>query len=121
MPTGVFFVSNRFGGSKKWRFRSVVGKVLPVLLFMTILTLFNMGISSLTEVTYDEAIESAQRAVKRAVITFYAVEGFYPPNIDVLIERYGLIIDLDRFAVHYNAFASNVMPHISIFPRNAGS
>ena len=49
----------------------------------------------------------------KAAINCYAIEGFYPADIDYLKDNYGLIID-DRYNVFYEVQASNIMPNISV-------
>ena len=60
--------------------------------------------------------ESLRRAVTRASVQCYAIEGRYPPSVEYLEENYGVRIDRDRYNVFYNGFASNVMPEIVINP-----
>lgn len=55
--------------------------------------------------------------VRRAAVACYAAEGRYPQTLDALKERYGLRYDEERFFVHYDAFASNVMPDIAVIMR----
>lgn len=57
-----------------------------------------------------------RRAVTRASVQCYAIEGRYPPSVEYLEENYGVRIDRDRYNVFYNGFASNVMPEIVINP-----
>ena len=47
----------------------------------------------------------------------YATEGVYPPTIEYLEERYGVQIDRERYTVHYDIFAENLMPDILVLPR----
>ena len=58
-------------------------------------------------------------AVKNAALTCYAVEGSYPQNLEYLREHYKLAYNRDRFVVEYDAFASNLMPSISVRERGA--
>lgn len=60
--------------------------------------------------------ETLRRAVTRASVQCYAIEGRYPPSVDYLEENYGINIDRKRYHVFYNGFASNVMPEITIIP-----
>jgi len=60
-------------------------------------------------------------AVRRAMVTCYAVEGQYPPTIQYLEANYALKFDDDRFIVSYDAFASNIMPTVSILRRDEGA
>ena len=58
-------------------------------------------------------------AVRRAVVTCYAVEGAYPSGLDYLKEHYGLVYDEEDYFVSYDAFASNIMPDILVTERGA--
>ena len=53
-------------------------------------------------------------AVRSAALTCYAVEGAYPSDVEYLRENYGLSYDAERYAVDYDAFASNLMPEIRV-------
>jgi len=70
-----------------------------------------------------EAEQQAQlaEAVRRAMVTCYATEGQYPPTLEYLEANYALKFDDDRFIVSYDAFASNIMPSVSIFRRDGGA
>ena len=70
-----------------------------------------------------EAEQEAQLrdAVRRAMVTCYATEGQYPPTLDYLKENYALAFDDERYLVSYDAFASNIMPAVSIFRRDEGT
>lgn len=70
--------------------------------------------------TQNEQTALLEQAVRRAVITCYAVEGRYPDTIEYLQKHYGLAYDSHRFIIRYDAFASNVMPDIVIMVRGGG-
>ncbi len=53
----------------------------------------------------------------RAVISCYATEGSYPESYEYLQKNYGVSINEDKYAVFYEAFASNMMPDITIIER----
>ena len=52
--------------------------------------------------------------VRQAAISCYASEGRYPQELAYLMEHYGLVYDETRYSVWYDAFASNVIPDISV-------
>ena len=60
-----------------------------------------------------------QEAVRRAMITCYAVEGAYPPDVNYLMENYGLAYNDEEYFVSYQAFASNVLPEIHVTRKGA--
>ena len=110
-------MASRFG-KPPGQHRKRLGILLPVLLFCLLAVLLNTGLNHLTDANEQEALEAARRAVVRSVMTFYAIEGRYPPSIDYLIENHGLSVDRQRFIVHYDVFAANIMPQIIVLPRD---
>lgn len=105
---------------KKKRFSSG-GVLLSVFFFGALIALFIWGLGDLSQRTQAEQLNSAQKAVTRAAVQCYAVEGQYPPSIAYLREHYGLSVDTERYIVEYRAFASNIMPTITVLPRDFDS
>ena len=64
-----------------------------------------------------EGINTLEQNLHRAAVQCYAVEGFYPPDAAYLEENYGVTVDRDRYAVHYEVFASNILPEITVVLR----
>jgi hypothetical protein len=62
----------------------------------------------------EEALQIVRDSVIRAVVSCYAYEGFYPDNIDYLIDNYSLAIDTSRYLVYFDKIADNLMPNIVI-------
>ena len=60
--------------------------------------------------------ETLKKAVTRASVQCYAIEGRYPPSVEYLEENYGVQINRKKYNVFYDGFASNVMPEINIIP-----
>ena len=92
--------------------------LLFILFFCLIMYMFNVGIERLTHVNEQQQLESVHNAVVRAVIVYYAIEGRFPPSIDYLVLYHNLMADQDRFIIHYNLFADNIMPHITVIERD---
>ena len=65
----------------------------------------------------EEELALLSQQVRRAAVACYASEGRYPQSLDYLEHEYGLRYDSVRYAVRYDAFASNVMPDISVSVR----
>ena len=63
------------------------------------------------------AAKQLEEAIRRSAVACYGAEGFYPPNMAYLTEHYGIDYDTDRYIVHYELFASNVMPDISVLKK----
>ena len=58
-----------------------------------------------------------QDALTRAAVSCYAAEGVYPPDLDYLIDHYGIQINDDLYTVKYEVIASNLMPDITVLEK----
>lgn len=65
-----------------------------------------------------EQKEILQNAVDRMITECYAMEGSYPPDIEYLVEHYGLTYDEDEYWIDYQYIASNLRPDVTIIKRN---
>ena len=106
----------RFKGAR--RSKGILGILMPIGLLCAIVIMLHMGLHYLTQANEQEALESTRNAVVRAMVQFYSIEGYYPPTLDYLAERYGLQLDTERFIIHYNASGSNIRPHVAVFLRD---
>ena len=75
-----------------------------------------IGLGSLSSTQSDKQLEIARNAIMRAAIQCYALESQFPPSLEYLIENYGLMIDEEKFIVHYRPIGSNIVPEIQVFP-----
>lgn len=92
--------------------------LLPIAVIVALVFVLSQAVDTLGAKSETEQLEAAKRALSRAAVQCYALEGRYPPNIDYLRENYGLNIDTDIYIIHYIAFASNIMPDIDVLPIN---
>lgn len=67
-----------------------------------------------------DSMRIVRDAVRRAALTCYAIEGRYPRTLSYLERNYGLTYDEKNYVVVYDAFASNVMPGISVLSKEDG-
>jgi hypothetical protein len=95
--------------------------LFPVLLVTLFLYLLNVGLNALSARTEMERLESAKNAVTRAAVQCYALEGRYPMHVSYLEENYGLRVDRDKYVIHYQAFASHIIPDIDVIPLDLSS
>ncbi len=86
-------------------------------IFTCLVTLLLLGVENAERGARRLELQIVERAVNRAVVSCYAMEGFYPPNIDYLIENYGLNVDLSKYYVHHEAFAPNIYPTVWVVRR----
>ena len=90
------------------------GFVVPVLFTVAVMVLIMSGLRQTEEASRAEGLRILEDSIRRAVITAYAIEGKYPGSIKDIVEHYGINIDETKYAVHYEIFASNIMPDITV-------
>ncbi len=87
------------------------------LLVPLMLVWFLLGISRMERGGQAEELRLLEDALRRGAAACYAAEGFYPPELTYLCRHYGVIIDESRYVVYYDAFASNLMPDITVLKK----
>ena len=95
---------------KKW--------MASIVLFAALMVLFLLGTDYFANMADEEEGRIQENAIHKACVTCYAVEGTYPPNLKYLEKHYGVRVDREKYAVHYEIFASNIMPIITIVQRD---
>ncbi len=63
----------------------------------------------------EQSYRILSEAIIRSAVQCYAIEGFYPPDIEYLESNYGLLVDHDKYFVSYSVFASNIIPEVQVF------
>ncbi len=87
--------------------------VLGILSLLIVGILFCGILNSQKEYNQNE-LDRIELNIRKAVITCYSIEGFYPSSIDYLEENYGLVIDKREINVFYQAVGSNIFPDIMV-------
>ena len=88
-----------------------------ILLALAVLICFLIAVSRLEQGREEQGRQQLEEALRRTAVACYASEGFYPPNVDYMVQHYGLQYDEDAYRVHYEIFASNLMPDITVVER----
>lgn len=78
------------------------------------------GLSGYADGSDDRQVSEVRDTVMAYVAQCYALEGAYPPDLKYLAENYGLQLDTKRYIYHYNIYASNRLPDVRVFAREAG-
>ena len=87
---------------------------LGLLLFVAVAAWMVRGVREAAEVSFREGLRITEEAVRRAVVSCYALEGVYPANYEDLKAKSGLVIDEEKYKVFYEIFASNIMPSVTV-------
>lgn len=92
-------------------------KIRNVILALAVLLCFLTAVERLEQGRKDEGKQQLEDAVRRTAVACYASEGFYPPSVEDMVRRYGLQYDETAYMIHYEIFASNLMPEITVVER----
>lgn len=90
---------------------------LGALTFALIIAITFAGLRQAEEASGAEGLRLQEEAIMRALIHCYAVEGFFPDSLDYIATNYGIYIDYSRFIIHYEIFASNILPDLRVFKK----
>ena len=95
---------------------SIYGYLLSAAAMAAVIAIAAGAMISFAGRTGSREEETLKKAVTRASVQCYAIEGRYPPSVEYLEENYGVQINRKKYNVFYDGFASNVMPEINIIP-----
>jgi hypothetical protein len=103
----------------KMNFHQLKQIQLAIMVIVSLLLVYFVvsGIASYDDHYSVAETERVEALIERYVIQCYATEGAYPPNIQYLVEHYGLIINEDKYIYEYEPVAENIKPMIQIFVR----
>ena len=94
--------------------KNIIKYCLPFIIAAVLLAITLTSIGNLSGGSKAEERQQLEDALRRASVSCYAARGFYPPDLDYLVSRYGIQIDKEHFAVFYEVFAENLMPQINV-------
>ena len=92
--------------------------LLFLLVVAVVLVMASMPLGGFMDDSVEMQCRAIEQAISAAMLQCYALEGSYPPDVNYLAENYGVIINRELYYYHYEVFASNVRPEISVTPRN---
>ena len=102
-------------------FRSIL---TPILFTVIVMGMIVYGLRQTEEASKAEGLRILEESIRRAVVINYAIEGTYPQSIADVEEKYGIIINgtngRTEYIVHYNIFASNIMPDVAVIELTGG-
>ncbi|MDR1246163.1 MAG: hypothetical protein LBK57_03945 [Clostridiales Family XIII bacterium] len=93
--------------------------ILPIVLFLIVLSLFVIAVSKIAGKSENEGIHLTAESIKRAAVQCYALEGVYPADFDYLKDHYAVRPDENKYIIYYTYTASNLMPEIDVLSANA--
>lgn len=108
---------NRFS-QKSLKKRILESVNFSVVFFVVIIAVFIMGITVISNRNARDEKDILVNAINKDIVHCYAIEGYYPPNLEYIVEHYGLTYDSDKYIVDYEPIGNNIMPSVTIVEKN---
>ena len=99
---------------KKSAFDAIRDCLATIVFTLAVIAMVIVGLRATEISSRAEGLRLLEESIMRAVIQCYAVEGAYPDSLKRIEEHYGVYIDGTRYVVHYDIFASNILPDITV-------
>jgi hypothetical protein len=94
---------------------AVLREALGAILFtLAIVAMIAAGLVQTAESNRAEGLRLLEESIRRAAVECYALEGSYPESLEYIEEHYGVLVDRNRYFVHYDLPMSNFMPEITV-------
>ena len=95
--------------------KTLFGSVqFSVIFVIAVFVFFLYMLGNISDDTKARQEESLNSALNRAIVSCYCVEGTYPPNLEYMVEHYGLTYDKDSFFIDYRPEGSNIYPEVVV-------
>ena len=85
-----------------------------LIMSVAVLVIVVIGTANAAGAQEQQEMQMAEDSIRRAVVSCYAIEGAYPESFAYVKEHYGVTVDEEKYAVHYEVFAENIMPEITV-------
>ena len=87
---------------------------LSLLITLGIFILFILQIQNITHLTKQQQRINLEKAISRDIIQCYALEGYYPPDLNYIEEHYGLTYNKSEIFIDYQIEGENIKPTFTI-------
>ncbi len=98
--------------------RSSLGRFLqyavPAVVFAAMIAWLVIAVGNAQTVSEKEQLLSVKKSIEKGITMCYAIEGAYPSDTEYLTENYGVYYDSTKYTVHYECFADNVRPSVTV-------
>ncbi len=102
--------------------KKIIGSVpgiLGIVLFAVMIVWLVLALGNASRASDSEQLAQVRQSVENGITLCYAVEGAYPERLDHLTMNYGVVYDESRYLVHYERFAANVRPTVTVIERES--
>lgn len=92
---------------------------LGAVLFAVMILWLVLALGNASRASESERLAQVKQSVENGITLCYATEGAYPESLEYLTQSYGVVYDESRYLVHYERFAANVRPTVTVIRRES--
>lgn len=92
-------------------------KKRTVILVAVLVLAFALAVFRLEQGQQSEQRRLLEERIRRIAVSCYSLEGYYPPSLAYMTEHYGLTYDENAYRIHYEIYATNLMPDITVLEK----
>lgn len=92
----------------------LIAPVTGIVLFIALLVWFFTGVGNAGKASSERQLEAVKASVENGITLCYSIEGAYPESLGYLTENYGVNYNKERYIVHYECFAANIRPNVTV-------
>ncbi len=104
----------KYSDAKKEYSKNLARTVITAVVLCAVFFVLSLWIA---RVSRTENLKLLTQSVKRTCVECYAIEGEYPASVEYMVTNYGLKYDKDKYYIHYDYLAGNMMPTIEIYEK----
>ena len=98
--------------------KGILKTCIPLIIALAAVLIISTALGNLSDGDRLEGKEQLEEALRRAALSCYASEGFFPPDVSYIEDNYGVQVDDKSYMVFYDVFAENLMPDIHVVVRS---
>lgn len=85
--------------------------------FFVIMMMCIYGADSISKQNLTMQQQTLEDALHNSTIQYYALQGYYPENLNALLSSSTISYDEEKFYIDYQPIAANIMPDITVIQR----
>lgn len=93
--------------------KSKISLMITIIFFIVLI----FQIQNIALLTKKQQQINLEKALSRDIIECYALEGYYPPDLNYIEEHYGLSYNKSEFFIDYQIEGENIKPTFTIIER----
>ncbi len=92
--------------------------VLSVVLFIVLIVWLLAALGNTEAASQRQQMESVKNTIENGITLCYSIEGTYPESLEYLVENYGVHYNSDNYIIHYECFAANIRPTLTVIEKD---